>query len=337
MRVEGWIYPAGSTDRKPARLTGNGNGPALETDHGAETLDPNMLGVSSRLGNVPRRVTLPDGRLFETADNDGIDILFAAHRRHGRLAGWEKFRWRLVGLAVVAVAAVAVAVRWGLPLMADATAMLVPHAVEESISAQVLDALDFTMFDESKAPVDRQAGAQAIFARLVEVGGLPRERMQLLFRRGGAIGANALALPGGKIVLTDELLIVAANDDALAGILAHEIGHAVERHGLKRVLRAAGLAAMVTLIAGDVSGILDQVIAAPAVLLDLAYSRGFELEADDYSIALMQAGGFDPRALADLLESKFAKGDGSDAAPGWLVTHPPTAERAARLRAAAAP
>jgi Zn-dependent protease with chaperone function len=323
-----------------ARLNEDGDGLTLATDHGAEALDPGTIEVSSRLASVPRRVTLSDGRLFETADNDGIDRLFAAHPRHGRsgrLAGWEKFRWRLVGLAVAAIVTVAVAVRWGLPLAADATAMLVPQAVEESISEQVLDALDLTLFEESKASAERQANAQAIFARLVEAGSLPPERMKLVFRQGGVTGANALALPGGKIVMTDELLIVAANDDALAGILAHEIGHDIERHGLKRVLRAAGLAAMVTLIAGDVSGVLDQVIAAPAVLLDLAYSRSFELEADDYSISLMLEGGFDPRALADLLESKFAKGESDDGPPSWLTTHPPTAERAARLRAAAAP
>lgn len=334
--VEGWLYDIGSTRREAARLLDTADGARLETAAGPVVLDAATLTVSSRLGSVPRRIGLPDGRVFETADNDGVDRLFAHHPPHvrtARLAGWERVRLRLAVVAVVCIAIFVAIVRWGLPAAADAAAMIVPYDLEDRVARGTLDALDLAVLEPSSAPADRAQAAQAIFRHLVDQAGLPGERFRLEFRHGGLVGANAFALPGGRIIATDELLAL-ASDAALAGVLAHEIGHVVERHGLKRIFRAAGLAAVVALLTGDVSGILEDSAGIPALLLDLSYSRRFEREADDYAVALMRQAGYDPRALAEFLEQIAGDCGAGCEAPAWLSTHPLSAERAERLRGA---
>jgi Zn-dependent protease with chaperone function len=103
------------------------------------------------------------------------------------------------------------------------------------------------------------------------------------------MGANAFALPGGKIVMTDGIVKAAAEkglpDDALVGVLAHEIGHVVHRHTTRMVVEQGVLNMGLGLALGDVSGIVST---GASVLTGLAYSRSHEREADCYAIALMR-------------------------------------------------
>jgi predicted Zn-dependent protease len=144
----------------------------------------------------------------------------------------------------------------------------------------------------------------------------------LEFRDGGRLGANAIALPGGTIILTDQLVALAKSEDEIAGVLAHEIGHVTERHSLRQIYRALGIGFMAAVIIGDTSQLLDNVIAQAAVLDTLSYSRQFERDADAKSVELMTAAGRDPVAFISLLDRIFEKAgvDSDDA--GWLSTHP---------------
>jgi Zn-dependent protease with chaperone function len=74
----------------------------------------------------------------------------------------------------------------------------------------------------------------------------------LNFRKGGSIGPNAFALPDGSLVLTDELVELAANDEAVLGVLGHEIAHVEGEHTLRQLYRAAGVAGFIMLIGGDI-------------------------------------------------------------------------------------
>ena len=334
--VEGWLSPPESSRREPARLAVRQSRLALETAGGVELVDPAVLRPSSRIGNVPRRLALPDGRLFETADNDGIDRLLASQAALGRaswLAAIERFRPRLVLIAMVFVVSALAAVRWGLPALADAAAALVPDAVEARIANGTLDALDATVLDPTRLPPQRRREVAALFAALAAASDLPPGRLTLMFRRGGLIGANALALPGGTVVVTDELLAIAPDEDGLAGVLAHEIGHVEARHGLRQLLRTVGLGAVLILVTGDATDLVEEAVVLPALLVELSYSRAFEREADDRALALLAAVGRRPDGFIRMLE-RLAAACGTDCeAPAWLSTHPATVERIDRIRA----
>ncbi len=74
--------------------------------------------------------------------------------------------------------------------------------------------------------------------------------------RASKIGPNALALPGGVIYVTDELVELAPDDDAVIGVLAHELGHIEQRHLMRRLFASAAVGAAAAVLFGDVSTVL---------------------------------------------------------------------------------
>lgn len=251
-----------------------------------------------------------------------------AGKGHGKLAFW--LIAATISLSLVAI--------FGIPAIAVRLAPLVPFAVE----AKIGDAVDRQIRTILKGQ-DRQAfscetrrehaAAQAVLDHMVAE----------LVRRAGIDGvgpsikitvvhmpqANAIALPGGRIYVFSPLLSELEDPDQLAGILAHEIGHVVNRDGLRRVFEAAGLSFVFGTFLGDFGGgaIL---IAATRLLADAAFSRDVEQGADDFAAEAMGRSGRDPAALADALEA-IAPDDGSGLS-AYLTSHPLTKERSARLR-----
>ena len=155
--------------------------------------------------------------------------------------------------------------------------------------------------------------------------------LRLLFRDGGKLGANAIALPGGTMVITDQLIGEAKSDDEIAGVLGHEIGHVELRHSLRQIYRVLGIGFMIAVIGGDSSQLVEDVIAQAAVLESLSYSRKFETESDFRSAQLMVALGRDPYAFVELLK-RITKDKGKKSNTGWLSTHPGTFDRAATVK-----
>ncbi len=98
----------------------------------------------------------------------------------------------------------------------------------------------------------------------------PGHAYQLLFRHGGRLGPNALALPGGTIVVTDELVALIGTGAGMMGVLSHEAGHVAQRHGLQQVIQASAVGALAAYFFGDFSTVLATV---PAAMLTMRYSR----------------------------------------------------------------
>ncbi len=140
---------------------------------------------------------------------------------------------------------------------------------------------------------------------------------------------NAFALPGGEVfVLTGLLDRVGDDDDMLRGVLAHELGHAIKRHGMKGLARRAAFGVVITMLIGEVDELVVTLAAGATELDRLAHSRSMESEADAFGVDLLKRTGHDPEGLARFLESL-----GSQPVPELLSTHPEPVERAAAIRA----
>jgi Zn-dependent protease with chaperone function len=304
----------------------------------------------SRSRARPAVLYLPDGARCEVACPRARTALAAAlGYRKPRVAHWQE-RWRG---ALAALALLAALLAWGalrgLPAVADRVAQALPASVDANLGASALKGLKKqgivvpTRFSDQR--VDEIG--QVLHALLPAH---PRVPVRLEVCASDALGANALALPDGTVIVTDDMvrLILGKRQDfdavrsaQLAGVLAHELGHLERRHGMRAIARASLATALSAALLGDFS----QVAAgAPALLLNMHYSRDMESEADRDAIALLRGHRISPAPLADLFEAL----DRTPAAmlrkrlPRWLTagsdyaaSHPSNAERAALLRAAA--
>ena len=148
---------------------------------------------------------------------------------------------------------------------------------------------------------------------------------------------NAYALPGGKVGVNTGIFGVAKNQDQLAAVIGHEIGHVVERHHDERITRQMGAAGAVQLLgalAGDYGQLATQgggLLAQTGFLLP--GSRAQESEADVVGQRMMAQAGFDPRAAVALWRNMIAAGGSRP--PQWLSTHPDPQARISELQARA--
>ncbi|MFN6960878.1 MAG: M48 family metallopeptidase [Rhodocyclaceae bacterium] len=139
---------------------------------------------------------------------------------------------------------------------------------------------------------------------------------------------NAFCLPGGKVAVYTGLLPLTPDDASLAAVIAHEVAHAIARHGGERLSQemvVAGLTAATVMATRDSSrrdlyaGLLG---AGAAVGFLLPYSRLHEAEADRMGLIYMAKAGYDPRAALGLWQRMAAQSKGKSKPPEFLSTHP---------------
>ncbi len=145
---------------------------------------------------------------------------------------------------------------------------------------------------------------------------------------------NAYALPGGYIVVYTGLIEDTERPEQLAGVLAHEISHVTQRHGMSRILEAAGVAIMVDLVLGIVEGMIAfgaEIFSASAVN---AYSRDAETDADVEGLKLMVDAGIDPSGMVEFFQIMEQEEDElTEMIPLWMRSHPEHEERIVVLEA----
>lgn len=142
---------------------------------------------------------------------------------------------------------------------------------------------------------------------------------------------NAAALPGGNIVIFDELLTQSDGPDEAAGVLAHEIAHIEERHVTEAMIRSFGFGLVVSAFGGSTGANVE-------TLLSASYSRGAESEADGRAIEMLKSANISPLPTATFFE-RMAKDEAELGRVGeglaYLSTHPVSAERQRRFRESA--
>lgn len=291
------------------------------------------LRVSEPMGAAPRLVKFPDGAHCEVRDHAGFAVLLADS---GHRDGWvvrmqDRWRWAVVAI-VLSVAAVAAGYHWGLPAVSEWLAYRMPEKVLSKLGESSLDIFDQALFAPSKLGAERQQALSRRFDSLATPEGA-RPAYRIVYRDSYRIGANAFALPDGTIVMTDQLVKLAGNDEEILAVLAHELGHVQRRHSLRMLIQGSIVGIVVAWYVGDVSNVAAGL---PTLLLEAGYSRDHEREADEYAAALFRLNGLPPSRLADMLAKLEAAHGGSaedaDSAMDYLSSHPASRERIEALR-----
>jgi Zn-dependent protease with chaperone function len=341
------------------RIDGNGNGDS--GGHGdaggvARRVPLRAVRWPERTRHGARVAHFQDGGSVQALDAGDWDAWARASGIGESAVVTAQQSWRATGMAVVLLVALAGAgYLWGVPWLARGVLALLPVSIDKAIGEAALGSIDATLLGPSKTPEARQRELRNAFERALAksrpggaggAGGAGAAH-QLIFRGSPAgvrpgrspLGPNAFALPGGTIVVTDDMLeLLAGRDDVLIGVLGHEFGHVQRRHGMRLLVQATVIGTAAGIAVGDFSSVLA---AAPALLGQSAYSRDFEREADADAIALLRADGLSPAVMIELFDRLAARRStgeerGTPDLGIALASHPADAERVARFRDAAA-
>ena len=305
-RLQGHWYPKNSSARESAELGLLNDTCWLYRDgkDASEVGDLDRLIFSDRVGNIPRKITLPDGSLFETSDNDAIDsILSSTSHQNAKIGILHRLEshWGWITTALVLTVVLSFAfLKWGLPWGARQLAYAMPVAVTEKIGIGTLGILDDIIFDETSLSKKKQREQRERFQEIVSQLDLSGFTLKLHFRDMHDL-PNAMALPSGDIIMTDKLVEMAEHQQEIDAVLLHEIGHVLHKHGLQQVVQSTFITVLVASITGGASGSNDLLVAMPTFLLQSQYSRAHESDADDFAFKQMLQIGIDPKYFASIM------------------------------------
>jgi Zn-dependent protease with chaperone function len=340
MQFHGTLTRSGTTDQiRAALLVAEPEQPAdslfLARQDVAEVAPVSITEILPMIGGGDTRIRLSSGDIFHLPGGSDQTALQAYYPRTAQLgttlSRLEMVRWRGVGVLAVLFLMIAVGFRFAIAPVGDVMARMMPDHLVERASGMVLAQLDLALMEDSQLSEDDKQRITAEFQRLVALAPSQFADTRLNFRSAPAFGPNAFALPGNDVVLLDELVTYVEDDDVVLGVLAHELGHVVEQHALRQVMRSAVVAIGISLLVGAEESILEEVVGFGGTLVMTQNSRKFELEADTASADMLRRAGRDPDALIIFFAQLEANCGKMCDGGGLLASHPSLRERVSAL------
>jgi Zn-dependent protease with chaperone function len=286
-----------SAKAQPAKIAIQNDSIAIFRDNEEPLRHPlERARIDEAFKGAAQRIDLGGGALLEISDSKALQVELDRVGRKLSLVQNAQNSWAWVGGCFVAlVGLILVGYLYVIPLGSKHLASWLPESVDRTLGDQAWPVIEAQMFKPSALSVERQKSLGDRFGQLTRQIKDP-PNYQLHFR-ASVIGPNAVALPGGRLVMTDELVALSKNDDALMGVLLHELGHIKYRHTMRNIIQAAAITGIISVWLGDISSL---VTAVPAAMASMKYSRDLETEADDFAIASMKALAISGQATADL-------------------------------------
>lgn len=203
-----------------------------------------------------------------------------------------------------------------IPYISEKVTDILPVSFDEEIGN--------TSFQQIKSTSDideKQSEKLQKFANLIDF----NTNRKLNFKVINDDELNAFALPDGTVVVYSSLLSKIENPDELAALLGHEVTHIKQRHSTKILARSIAGYAIVSLVVGDVNGIMTTLANNANELNNLSFSREFEQSADKGSYEILKQNKINPEGMYQLFKTL----DTSDniEVPKILSTHPLTKDR----------
>ncbi|MCK8463881.1 M48 family metallopeptidase [Aliiroseovarius sp. S1339] len=253
-----------------------------------------------------------------------------------------KKRDRTISLSKLAVwvsgaaASVAAIIFFLVPVMAAQLAVMLPPEGEKALGDTTFEQIRMALNETGLGvtPICEgsagNAAMQAMYDRLNPTSDLPYD-VQIHVLDHDMV--NAFALPGGRIVFFRGLIEQAENPEEVAAVLAHEIGHVVNRDPTRDALRSAGSLGVLGLLFGDFAGGTIALFLANQ-LINASYSQTAEATADDYAHDLLDNAGVSPAALGTMFERLREEHGDAEGIVAHFMSHPQMGKRIAAAQAA---
>jgi len=271
--------------------------------------------------------------LCETVVIPNANILLAIHRIGGKEASHfhhpgirrQRVYWTMAA-ALAALPIIYGLFTWGVPSLAGPITAAIPISWETQLGKFVQQ--EFTDEEDVCENTELAKTLEAIMAKLITP--MKDRPYQFQVTVVDSPLVNAMAAPGGYLIVFRGLLQDTDTPEELAGVLAHEIQHVMLRHGMRLIVQHVSMAVIIAALSGDASGMLSYGLQAAQTLQTLSYSRKAENQADEQGLALLQQAGINPEGMMLFFEKLSHKEE--DASPfRYVSTHPPTTERRRHL------
>lgn len=265
-----------------------------------------------------------------TIDDPAALAPLRAHARYLNRDPIDRARVRLIAGIVGAGIAVVLFFIYGLPWIARPLAALVPVAWEEPVGESTA-ALINKLFARGRPFCDAKTGVAALNKLSRKLSSTINMPYDIRVDVADSDMVNALAVPGGRIVVFRGLIDRASAPDEVAGVLAHEMAHVQNRHPTLGMINTVGWSALLSAFTGGASLSSEAIARLAAHLATSAYTRDLEAQADDGAIAMLTASGIGSDGLARFFKSIREMEDKGVHLPEYLSTHPETRERIAAI------
>lgn len=331
MRIDGYYFDGKVSQAVKVILSFDESGnlkvtaPKFNLYYAFDTLE-----FSPRIGNTQRDILFPDGGKCETTANDQIDSLL----KRRRVLWFYRLIHHLETKLIYVLAAILLMlgfsyglVNYGIPHAAKKVAFALPAETDAQLGKQTLDALDKLVFTKSKLKKEVRDHLRISFQKIAAESDSRQTPIRFLFRNSEKMGANAITLPAGVVVITDQLVELADNEEELVAIVAHEVGHVFNRHALRTVLQSSAVVLAFSWLTGDISSLSVLSAALPAQMVEAKYSRQFEWEADRFARDYLIKNQIPLHRFTDMLSRIEAQLPSGEESFTFLSSHPATEDR----------
>ncbi len=260
------------------------------------------------------------GAIVKIDDRDFSEQFYARMKQNKRI----DIHTRLLNLGLSKITAIALGIFtlivlayfYVLPPIAEKSALLLPDSFDNEIGNMFMDSfLDENDIDSTKSQYLEQFAAELNL----------NNRKPLRFTVVKSNEVNAFALPNGQIVVFSAILNNMESADELVALLGHEASHINNRHSTKMLCRNLAGYLVVSLLFSDVNGVMAVLADNAQQLHSLAYSRGFEQEADEHGLEILMNNNVNPNGMVKLFEQ--LEKESKISIPQILSSHPMTNER----------
>ena len=299
-----------------------------------------LLKVQSVQDN--KSIFLENGSLFVTKEElNAIDLKSLIPKTELILKNLDKFRLKSVVIILLTIIVLVISYRFLFISFSSTLVYFFPHKWEQKIGESTYKTLSSTILEKSEIPEKRKADLREKSQKVFKYSNLYKNP-EIKFNKSNILGPNALALPGGPIIITDDLVKLLKDDELILAVIAHEIAHIKERHSLQQIVEVAGLSSIAWMIFGLDESILEEIVFIGINVWSLKKSRDLEKDADIIALKLLEKSGMSKNsfilAIEKLtkhycIETKLEKSVCiSEVKSGWLSTHPTGTERIEYLK-----
>jgi predicted Zn-dependent protease len=269
-------------------------------------------------GQVFRYGTFPQ----QILDCREFDLISLLKTHYSDLKILRNRRWKISGFKNAVAASLFLILLLGtlyfyvLPPFAAFLANQIPQNVEKQLGGSILNTFLKGAHQEEKLSILLNQFAKKINFKT-------DYQLEIVVVKNSDV--NAFALPGGKIVVYDEILKRIKTPEELAALLAHEAAHIEYKHSLKSISRSLAGYLFISLLLNDINGISTVLIDNANALHNLSYSRSLETDADLRALETLKENQISQQGMVALFKTLSSKQDLSHLK--FLSTHPLTAER----------